>query len=491
MPKEQKPNILIFMTDHQRGDSILGRAIMPNTDRLRKEGVTFSETFCPSPHCCPARATFFTGLYPSQHGVWHNVNVGNAISRTLKQGVRTWSEDLNDAGYRMWFSGKWHVSHTESPSDRGWNVCDGTPGDYSDRPVGNPWGMYKSLAKKGQSLERGPDQIIKEGYPTYTMSGTADEERHGDTKVVDQAIAQLEKLTGEDSDEPWCLYAGCIGPHSPYNVPQKYLDMYDINDIELPPNFHDDMLDKPGFYRRTKDLFSQLSEAEHRKAILHFLAYCSFEDALMGRLLDALEKSGQKENTIVICVSDHGDYMAEHGLWGKGVPCFRGAYHVPLVIRWPAGIKNPDRTVDEMVSLADIAPTLLEAAGITTEREFIGESLMPFLKDEKPAAWREEIFTQTNGNELYAIQRSVFNKDFKMVYNGFDYDELYDLRKDPDEMKNVVNDPKYRATVKGLMKRIWQFAHQTDDTCINPYIMVRFAQYGPAIAFEEEQGPAG
>lgn len=479
------PNILIFMTDHQRGDSVLGRAIMPNSDRLRAQGVTFTEAFCPAPHCCPARATFFTGLYPTQHGVWHNVEVGNAISRGLADGVKTWSEDLRDAGYRMWYSGKWHVSQTESPADRGWNCCPGTPSDYGNRKPGNRWPRYRELAERGGDDSRGSGQILTPGYPPFTICGTLDEEKHGDTHVVRQAVAKMKELAEESSDRPWCLYAGCIGPHDPYNVPQKYLNMYDIDDIELPPNFHDEMRDKPNFYRRTRDIFSQLSEEEHRRAILHFLAYCTYEDALLGQLLEALEKTGQAENTIVIATSDHGDYMGEHGLWAKGVPCFRGAYHVPLIVRWPAGIEKPGSTVDELVSLADIAPTVLDVAGVAPDREFVGESLLPFFKGESPGEWRDMFFTQTNGNELYAIQRACFNKAFKMVYNGFDYDELYDLEKDPHELTNVVDAPEYAETVRRMMKRIWQFAHATGDTCINPYIMVRFARYGPAIAFEE------
>lgn len=479
-----KPNILIFMTDHQRGDSVLGKAIMPNSDRLRKQGITFSETFCPSPHCCPARATFFTGLYPAQHNIWHNVNVGNAITRELADGVRTWSEDLHDAGYRMWYSGKWHVSMTESPADRGWNCCEGTDSDYSGQKPAYVWPRYQEAGAEWFDRERGPDQIMNPGYPPFTICGVEPEEKKGDGRVVKRAIEKMKELATKDSDTPWCLYAGCIGPHDPYRVPQKYLDMYDIDDIELPPNFHDDMLDKPNFYRRTQDIFSQLSEEEHKKSILHFLAYCTYEDALLGQLLDALDETGQADNTLVIATSDHGDYMGEHGLWAKGVPCFRGAYHVPLIMRWPRGIANPGSTVDEMVNLADVAPTMLEVAGLEAHREFVGESLVPFFNGETPE-WRDMSFTQTNGNELYAIQRACFNKEFKMVYNGFDYDELYDLTKDPHELKNVVNDPKYKNVVRQMMKRIWQFSHETGDTCVNPYIMVRFAQYGPALAFED------
>ena len=117
----RKPNILVFMTDHQRADTVLPEhpAITPHLDRFTQEGVTFTNTFCPSPHCCPSRATFHTGLYPSRHGVWNNVCNRQALSRGLNEGVRLWSEDLADAGYQLHFSGKWHVSVEESPQGRG------------------------------------------------------------------------------------------------------------------------------------------------------------------------------------------------------------------------------------------------------------------------------------------------------------------------------------------------------------------------------------
>jgi arylsulfatase A-like enzyme len=476
------------MTDHQRGDSVLddNPCITPNTDRIKKNGVTFSEAFCPSPHCCPARATFFTGLYPTQHGIWHNVAVGNAITRSLNEGVRTWSEDFREAGYRMMYSGKWHVSHTQSPVDCGWDVCPSTGGDYSGKLPGNHWPNFEKLAQQPPRGERREAEIDMPGYPDFLLYGTRElpPEPKGDSRVVREAVEAMDALCAEDSDEPWCLYAGCIGPHDPYFVPQRFLDMYDINDIKLPESYKDKMEDKPGFYRKTRDIFDQLSEDEARQAVRHFLAYCTFEDELFGRLLDKLEELGEADNTIVIYCSDHGDYNGEHGLWAKGVPCFRGAYHVPLVMQWPAGTTEPGRVVDELVSLADVAPTLMEAAGIPVEREMVGESLMPFMKNEQPDDWRDKMYTQTNGNELYAIQRAVFTKERKMVYNGFDYSELYDLEKDPHEMVNRIDDPEYADDVRRMMSDIWRFARDTGDTCINPYIMVRFAPYGPAVAFE-------
>ncbi len=483
-----RPNILIFMADQQRGDTVLpgGPARMPNVERIRKDAVTFSEAFCPSPHCCPSRATLMTGLYPAQHGVWHNVDVANAITRGLAEGVRTWSEDLRDSGYRMWYSGKWHVSHHESPANRGWNVCPGTGGDYGGRTVysSDMWETYRELAGQPEPKERGEGGILTPGYGPFRLYGE-NEGNRTDIGHVEEGVKILRALVGEKSDQPWCLFTSCNGPHDPYYVPRKFLDMYDPGEVKLPLNFRDDLADKPSFYRRTRDRFDQLTEREYREGIRHYLAYCTFEDQLFGRLLDALEESGQAGNTVLIYLSDHGDYMAEHGLWAKGLPCFRGAYHVPLMIRMPAGIGTPGRIVDSLVSLSDFAPTMLELAGVKPDRVFTGESLAPFLSGGTPRHWRGALFTQTNGNELYGIQRAMFTSEWKMVYNGFDYDELYNLRDDPHEMRNLAREPGMKDRIRDMMRGIWKFSHLTGDTCINPYIMVRFAQYGPAEAFRD------
>ncbi|HOS92073.1 MAG TPA: sulfatase-like hydrolase/transferase [Armatimonadota bacterium] len=488
-----RPNILIFMTDQQRGDTALAGspAHMPNLARMRSEGVTFSNAFCPAPHCCPSRATFHTGLYPSEHGVWNNVDVGNALSRGLAPGTRLWSDDLREAGYALSFSGKWHISAVETPADRGWQMGFPEPRPTvsaeevaSGRPHTREWAMYERLAGQPEAAVRHEGEILRPGYGTYTHYGTSP-----------HAIVEFDEHTVEDafrvihgrrvSEGPWCQFVGTLGPHDPYFAPADFVGRYDPGDVRLPDNFGDRMEDKPALYRRTRDRFDQLSEREHREALRHYLAFCSYEDALFGRLLGALEERGELDRTLVIYLSDHGDYGGEHGLWCKGLPCFRSAYHVPAVIRWPDGIREPGRVVDAFVSLADFAPTLLEAAGIGAGRPLSGQSLMPFLRDEPPAQWRDALFTQTNGNELYGIQRSVMTREWKYVYNGFDYDELYDLRNDPGETRNVIGDPAHADVVRELCARMWEFAHAHRDVCINPYIMVAHAPVGPAAAFGE------
>jgi arylsulfatase A-like enzyme len=192
------------------------------------------------------------------------------------------------------------------------------------------------------------------------------------------------------------------------------------------------------------------------------------------------------ENTVVLYCSDHGDYCGEHGLFAKGIPCFQGAYRVPAVMRWPGGIVNPGRRIDRFVSLADFAPTFSELAGRQPDGGLTGRSLMPFLRDEEPTDWREEIHTQCNGVELYYTQRSVMTADYKYVFNGFDQDELYDLRNDPHEMKNVADDPAYEQIKREFCGRMWRFAREQGDGATNSYITVSLAPYGPAEAFSRE-----
>ncbi len=476
-----QPNILIVMTDHQRADTVLPEhpAITPNLDRLAAEGVTFTGAYCPSPHCCPSRATFFTGLYPTGHGVWNNICNDQALSRGVKPGVAMWSEDLARAGYALHYIGKWHVSVLESPKDRGWteHMLTGAAGDLH----GVSWKAYQTLAP--DPTERGEGEILRPGYGPVRLYGTRPEEedRH-DQSVLHKTLEVLEGL--KDADRPWCVYTGFIGPHDPYLVPQRDLDLYNLEDIPLPPSYSDPLEDKPRVYQRMRNqIFDQLSEREVREAIRHFWAYCTYLDDLFGQILQALEATGQAENTLVLYCSDHGDYCGDHGLFAKGIPCFDGAYHVPAIIRWPKGVQSPGRRVDAFVSLADFAPTFIEAAGQPLERHFAGASLLPFLRDETPADWREAVFTQCNGVELYYSQRSVRTKDYKYTFNGFDQDELYDLRKDPQELSNGANDPAYADVKRDLLRRLWQFAYAEGDSMTNPYVTVGLAPYGPGEAF--------
>ena len=472
------------MTDQQRGDTLLpgSKAIMPNARRLRERGVVFSNAFCASPHCCPSRATFFSGLYPSMHGVWNNVNVSNALSRGLYDNVRLFSEDLKENGYKMYFSGKWHVSSREGPQSRGFETVyhRALYHESPNLPDAKGWDLYKWCETDGEGGERGPAEIVRPGYPRYVQYA-ASENPFGDSKVAERAEEKLRELP---PDEPFCMFVGPDGPHDPYIPPQRFLDMYDINDIELPESFFDGMEDKPALYRRTRDRFSQLAPDEHRECIRRYLAFCSYEDHLLGRLLDVLDERGMWEDTVVMYLSDHGDYAGAHGLWTKGLPCFREAYNICALVGG-GPVVGPGRAEDALISLADFAPTILELAGIKkADRDFPGLSLAPILKNETPPEWRTELFTQTNGNEIYGVQRAVFGKEYKLVYNTFDYDEFYDYKNDPHETVNQINNPACKDKIRELHEKLWRFAYENQDGCVTDYIMTALAAYGPGCAIK-------
>lgn len=483
-----KPNFLIFMTDQQRGDMqpSFHKAKMPNLERLAGNGVVFRRAYGPSPHCCPSRATFFSGLYPSGHGIWNNVDLADALSKGLYDNVRLFSEDLKENGYNMYFSGKWHISAQEYPQDRGFELLYGRqrqPEEAKTRgrvPDMRDWSWFAEKRYLTEGAERKDGEIVRTGFPEYVQYGET-ENPFGDEDVVRAAI---EKLRDMPEDAPFCMYVGTLGPHDPCFVPREYLDLYPLEEIELPKSWQDDLRDKPNLYRRTQMRFRQLTETEQKKSLQHYLAFCSYEDALFGEILNEAEKRGLLDNTIVMYVSDHGDYAGAHGLWTKGLPCFEEAYHICSVIGY-GGISQKGKTVEELVSLADYAPTFLELAGIPCTRRMAGRSLVPFLTGKSPDEWRTQMYTQSNGNELYGIQRAVFDDRFKFVYNGFDFDELYDLRGDPDECRNLAGEERYAEVIREYYKKLWRFAYENQDMLGDAYITTALMDYGAGITEEE------
>ena len=518
---ERRPNILIFMPDQTQGQTVLPGypCLTPNVDRFASQSVLFNSAYCPAPHCCPSRASFQTGLYPSEHGVFNNVSTDTAIHADPYPGTKFFPEYLRNAGYELDYSGKWHVARNISPQDAGWTNSYTKPHKpkhwfLSGRErTDSAWTEARAeLDKPGQ---REPSEVIRPGwgnihlYKTLLPIGPHGFEAR--PKDYDPVLAGMDKMKRlASTGKPWALMVSNSGAHDPYDAPKNFVEMYDPNSIELPPNFRDTLEDKPRIYQRMRyQYWDQLSDDEIKQSILHYWAKATMQDAMFGLLLDALEKTGQSDNTMVVYVSDHGDYAAAHGLWAKGVPSFREGYNIPCVIRWPQGIANPGRQVDAFVSTTDFAPTFLEAAGIpSSDYQMSGKSLIPWLQGKTPTNWRDAIFGQLNGVELYYTQRIVMTKDYKYVYNGFDYDELYDLKQDPHEMVNLafpdvklsrakveqgkgINNvgnlpwpplsPSLAEVRRDLLQRMWRFAQEHKDQIFNPYITVAMAPYGPGV----------
>jgi arylsulfatase A-like enzyme len=451
-----------------------------------------------------------TGLFPSRHGVHNNISNPVRLSTGLNYGVRCFSEGLRDSGYNLAYSGKWHVSDDEDPSDRGWDelLVTAKKGSYMHQS----WDRWEEMAAGPPPDEpRGRGQIFRPGWGHYQLYGGRPDggpkgyENNHDYRVVQSAIEAMPNLAADDA--PWMLYVGTGGPHDPFIIPEKFATMYDPADVELPSSFRDTMEDKPRVYQRMRNMYwGQLSEDEVRESIAHYWGYCTMEDMMLGEVLDSLEATGQADDTLVIFTSDHGDYCGAHGLYCKGVPAFREGYNVPMAVRWPKGLANPGRMHDELISHADWAPTFLELAGCDVPDDLTGRSLVPFLTEAgAPADWREELHFQMNGVELYYSQRTVRTKKWRYTYNGFDFDELYDLESDPHETVNLADPRRYpqplqnvgesatsgayrpwpqlppelEAVRDDLMGRIWRFGRQEDDMICNPYATVALATKGP------------
>jgi arylsulfatase A-like enzyme len=245
------------------------------------------------------------------------------------------------------------------------------------------------------------------------------------------------------------------------------VESYDLESIPKPTNFEDTLEDKPAVYRRQRqELWGGLSWKDYAEAIRHYWAYNTLIDGLFGKLLKALETTGQDQDTLVLFMTDHGEMMGAHGLFFKGVAAFEEGYRIPLLARWPGNIPAGSSS-SEFASLLDVGPTLLDFAAAKPLPNASGRSLRPLLEGRTPSDWPQEFYGQYHGIELYYTQRILTTKRWKYVFNGFDFDELYDLQNDPHELKNLYHSSEHRAVLEGLLRTLWRRALAVGDeiTC--------------------------
>ncbi|HIE51284.1 MAG TPA: DUF4976 domain-containing protein [Armatimonadetes bacterium] len=482
----QRPNILIIMTEHQQGRTVDPDCPcrMPQVkERLAGEGIRFELAYTPTALCAPARASFLSGLYPTVHGMYNNYHSIPVIHADLFEGVRLFSEFLREFGYNLSYIGKWHVSGEKGPAAYGWHEVQGSGLGPLTAPSPGHRDRDRAMREREKLPARGV--IRRKGWPDYVLYG----QRPGrledmmDFKRGRMAVEEVKRLSRKR--EPWVIYVGLTEIHDPYFVVEPYASMYDPDEIPLPENYHDPLEDKPAIYRRLRhQLWSQLSEEEVREAIAHYWGLCTMNDEVVGMILDALEEEGEAENTLVLFTSDHGDQVGGHGLFLKGVLPFEESYRIPMVVRWPAGIERPGRVSSEFVTLCDWAPTICDLAGVSPPQPFHGRSLLPLFEGVVPEDWPQTFFGQFCGTEYYYTQRIVRDKRYKYVFNGFDFDELYDLQRDPWEMENLAAEAEYESVKQRLIQEMWQWAHLTDDVIFNQYPTVALVPWGPMVLSE-------
>src|SRR4051794_27351124 len=432
------PNVLWICADQQRFNTIQGlnneNIRTPNLRKFMDESVTFTHAYCQNPVCSPSRASFLTGRYPHTTGLRAN---GQRIRGSEQLVTRT----LADHGYTCGLSGKLHLSpcaggRNEDRIDDGYSVFWWSH-DLTDQwPGKNMWHVW--LKDKGVKWPAPPPGAEAWGVPIdpkYTQTAWCS----------DMAIQFMRQ---QQNFNPWLMSVNIFQPHHPFWPTQDYLDRYDVDKIPSPSYREGELQNKPVFqrvdhqaaYGGTAVSFAKTDDLTHRLITAAYYAMIEQVDTEVGRMLKVLEDTGQADNTIVIYMSDHGEMLGDHGLYLKGPYFYDCAIRVPLMIRWPKKYKAGLRS-DAMVELLDLAPTLLEGAGIPIPSGMVGRSLTPVLTGQT-AKHRDSIYCEHfDSSFLYdppPMGSSVRTERYKLsYYHNLGVGELYDLEKDPGEVENL------------------------------------------------------
>lgn len=416
-----RPNILVFLTDDHGHWAMgcAGRAALhtPSMDFLARTGTRCTEAFTPSPVCSPARASFFTGLLPSAHGVHDYLQEpGRGEKHPGIAGLPTLARHLHEAGYRTGLSGKWHCGNARAPAcgfDTWFTSMRGTNARFGE-----------------QVFVDGETQVRAHGHqaPMYT----------------DRALQFL----GESDDRPFFLCVGYTDTHTPHTgSPERLVAAYRDADFSDVPRGAFAPVHGTARMPETED------DAARREELAQYYAAVTMIDEQVGRILDALDSKGQLDNTLVLYVADHGHMNGQHGLHSKGnatIPqnFLEESIRIPCLVRWPGHVRD-GVVCDAFVDHLDLHATLLEAAGIDPHtlpdaQRRPGRSILPHLAGAPPREDRAIQFAD------YGNARMARSRTHKLIRrwpgpNGHFPDELYDLRQDPAETRNVIADPAQAA----------------------------------------------
>ena len=421
--EEKRMNVLLLIADDlntwilEKPERYSGKVVAPNLQKLAESGLVFTQAYTASPFCVPSRTALWSGVSPHKSGVYHNQS-NVAASAPLKDAVSLF-ETFSNAGYSMYGYGK--ITHGWNGKDV-WNDKQGHKRD--PRPPGAP---VQSVGKGEQDW--GPTHLT--------------EEEMNDTGGADRTIAILE----QEHEEPFFLVYGTFNPHMAWFVPQKYFDLFPLDEVKTPALNPDDFDDIPSLgdgVVEDKRKFTQsvLHAGLHKSAVQAYLATTAYVDAQHGRVLDALAKSPYQDNTIVVFLSDHGFHLAEKDHWQKGT-LWEEATNSMLMFRVP-GVTEPGGSTIRCVSLQDLYPTLLDLCAIPRPAHVDGKSLVPILKNP------EVDWESTAISYLYDRYASIRTEQFRYIRYQDGQEELYDHEKDPHEWKNEADSPAYAEIVKSL-----------------------------------------
>ena len=444
---KQKPkyNVLFIASDDLRpelGAYGVSGIKTPNIDKLASRSTRFDRAYAQYPVCNPSRSSLLTGRYPTETKVMNN----NDYFRKIDPTTVTLPQYFKNNGYATLRTGKiFHggiddpVSWTEGGEAPDPNITERGDPNYKPRPStsSDPDEAEATQTQGANIKESNSDRII-------VLEG--DGEKHGDYKTATRAIDYINRY----KDKPFFLAVGFVKPHSPPTAPKKFFDLYDVDKIPLPIDFGTTPKALPGappisIAPKNADLFigRESTPELSREMKRAYWASTSFMDAQVGRVMDALEKNGLKDNTIVVFWGDHGYHLGEKGKWSKAYSLYELGLRVPLLIAVP---NQKGQSISRVVELLDLYPTLAELCGLPKPEKMSGVSIAPLLK--KPGEkWDRPAYSVTVFGKAFG--RSIRTAKWHYVEwdDGKSGRMLYATEKDPHELKNLSEDPKYAKTV--------------------------------------------
>jgi arylsulfatase A-like enzyme len=448
-----KPNIVFFFTDDQRFDTIaaLGNTEVktPNIDALVNRGTSFTHAHIPcgtsGAVCMPSRAMLHTG-----RTLFHIEGAG----QNIPEDHTTMGEALQGAGYRTFGTGKWHngrAAYARSFTD-GDEIMFGGMADHWNVPMYHfdPSGAYDAVCP----IIRNPQDknVVRNRQCDHVHAG-----KHSSEIVCDAAVDFISKY---DDDKPFFAYVSFLAPHDPRSMPQRFLDMYDPEQIELPPNFlGGHPFDNGALHIRDEELapFPRMPEVV-RRHIAEYYGMITHLDHELGRVVAALEVKGVLQDTIIVFAGDNGLAVGQHGLFGKQ-NCYDHSVRVPLIFAGP-GVPEGAKS-DAYAYLLDIFPTLCELTGAEKPGSVEGSSLVSAMSDPAQKIRDTLYFAYTQ------FQRAVKDRTHKLVEYAVDgrhtMTQLFDLVNDPWEITNLAKDPAHAQTVTRLRAEMTRLRDEWDD----------------------------
>jgi len=450
---QEKPDVLFIAVDDLNDwVGVLGghpQAKTPNIDDLAARGMIFTNAHAPGAACLPSRTAILTGVSPFNSGIY--TQLGDWRNNPRLTGISTLPRYFRENDYLTLGAGKLFHAHTYSI------------GGFRGQPDVTAWDAYfPSLERQlpdevfpapgqtgGDAVGNGISTGHFDFYPTLTTDNAM-----GDGQVVNWVTQQLEAA----STSPRFLAAGLFRPHLPWYVPQKYFDMHPVEGIVLPDYLETDLDDVPSAYAdligaepdldtQTMAWINEYGTSKWQEAVQGYLASISFTDAMIGKLVAALDDSGRANNTIIVLWSDHGFHLGEKDNWGK-MTLWDETTNVPFIIVAP-GVTTPGSHSDEAVSTQSIYATLVELAGLARPEFVDGSSLVPLLRNPD-MDWNDVAITTYGDYGNFTVR----DDRYRYIIYADGQEELYDIETDPNEWTNLADDPRYITLKAELAARI-------------------------------------